>query len=906
MKKKFLLLLLSCVFVFASCIFASCKKNNKDSGDTNVGEYNPESVSSEVVVSTRTDGVKYAEDALGGESFLYRLKGSEVGILPNTNENSTPKIQSALERLKSEFNGGLLYLEKGVYKLNGQINLPVNTGIVGDWIAPVGEGVSSMTAGTVFEINFGVGTDSEEGHNAAITTAGNNMLKGITFGYSNQNAANLRKYPYTIANMGNKGFFLENLTFVNSYRGILINNQNVYTLKNIYMTALRSGVKINYNYDIPELYNVNISYKYWAQSGDMFKAPSATQIRAKTRLATAFSFGRVDWLYLDTTFVEGYEKAYYYYRNTSLSDDIKEANGQHLYMNCVDCKYGVYVDTTSAIGNIFTRCDLSVTGEGSAAVCFSEKVQVDATGSADYNTGYQFNSCKFTSDEGYGIYSNGRVVVNTTYCDFTDWGTSAIYALHGSYVTDNCTFADKPLDIDIASTNVQTFKVVNCTFDGEKNINNSLIGVENESQRFMDVTKQYSASIAKYSNERYVPAEIKEPNSKNIYYASDYGVVADGTMAGGGTDNTEALQHALNAAGANGGGYVVLDGGFYFVKNRLVVPNGVHLIGNAVSNRHFTERKESTTLITAYGKNKEKTDNGFITLKDNSALRGLCVFYPDQDCVNVVKYSPTVSVVGNNAQINKTTFVGGYINFYVTGENALISYARGLGLNAGFIAEGINSGRFEYMFFSINDWMKTWDNEVPNAPPEGWHARYPNFENDTFVFENCKNVTLYHSFSYAQGTGLRLEGNIENFHGIGVGIDMGRNSLIMNNSGSNNVFVNTEFASLENNILTGNSYTAETTFYASANWFSGNGVTSTIGGNGIVNVQQFHMQKGSFTVNGGTVNLQGLIADGLSGYVVCIGNAKGGCINSVGSINGFLVDGSSDNFTIENCTKRLF
>ena len=178
---------------------------------------------------------------------------------------------------------------------------------------------------------------------------------------------------------------------------------------------------------------------------------------------------------------------------------------------------------------------------------------------------------------------------------------------------------------------------------------------------------------------------------------------------------------------------------------------------------HFTERKESTTLITAYGKNKEKTDNGFITLKDNSALRGLCVFYPDQDCANVVKYSPTVSVVGNNTQINKTTFVGGYINFYVTGENALISYARGLGLNAGFIAEGIDSGRFEYMFFSINDWMKTWDNEVPNAPPEGWHARYPNFENDTFVFENCKNVTLYHSFSYAQGTGLRLEGNIENF-----------------------------------------------------------------------------------------------------------------------------------------------
>lgn len=899
MKKKILLLILS-IALIGTQLFT----NSGCGGDN--GNYNPEKVSSEVVASTRSDGVKHVQDTLGGESYLYRLKGSDVGIYPNTDENCTSKIQSALEKLSNDYKGGLLYLEKGTYKLGGQLSLPENTGIVGDWVAPVENNISKMTEGTVLSIDFGVGKDSEEASDAAIITMGNNLIKGITIGYPNQNANNLRKYPYTIANMQRHGFYIENVTFANSYRGILIKDQNVYTLSNIYMTALHKGITIHYNYDVPELYNVNISYKYWANSGGKFGSPTETQVRAKTRLATAFSFGRIDWMYLDSTFVEGYEKAYYYYRNTSLNDDIKEANGQNLYMSCEDCKYGLYIDTSSAIGNIYTRCDFSVTGEDSAAVYFSEKVQVDSTGSSDYNTAYQFNSCSFKSDLGYGLFSNGRVAVNATYCNFTNWGTDAVYALYGNFITDNCTFANGASDINIASENVQTFKVVNCTFEGEKNITNALSNVNFSQERFVDKTQNYSASIKKYDKEQYVPSKITEPKNKTVYYASDYGVIADGTMTGGGTDNTKSLQHALNAAGANGGGYVVLDGGYYLIKNRLVIPTGVHLIGNGVSNRHFISREKSTTLITGYGKDMEKTDHGFITLKDESALRNLCVYYPEQNCANPVKYSPTVSIVGKDTQVSKTIFVGGFVNFYVTGENTLISYARCLGLEAGLIAEGIESGRFEYMFFSINDWMKTWDNEVPNAPPENWYARYPNFENDSLVFKDCKNVTVYHSFSYGQGTGIRLEGNIENFHGIGVGVDMGRNSIIMNNSGTGNVFVNTEFASLDNNILANENYTGETSFYASSNWFSGNAVTSTFNGSGTINVQQFHMQKGSFTANNGTVNLQGIIADS-NGYVVAVGGAKGGIINSIGSISGFLTDGkANDNFIIENCSKRYF
>lgn len=912
-KKTWLIMALACLSAAAFTLGVGCRPNkggndSSDSGDGADG-YDPAAVSGEIVESTRTDGLTYIEDALGGKSYLVRFKGSDLNILPDTDENSAIRIQAALDRLDSEYGGGLLYLEKGTYIIGTALDLPRNTGIVGDWVAPEGENESKIIAGTVLDIRVGRGVDSTSRTDAAIKLYGNNLLSGLAIGYSEQSPAVMRKYPFTIANGHSVGVNIENLTLINSYRGILIDDQNVIKLKNIYMTALYEGIRDNYNYDVPTLYNINVSYRYWVMADSAFRAPSLDDARAITRTATAFLFGRVDWMYLDTAMVEGYEKAYYFYRNTSLFDDIRECNGQYMYMDCADCKYGIYVDTSSKIGNMFTRCSIQTTGADSAAVYFAPAVSKDANGALFYNTVYQFNSCTFKS-EGHGVKIDGNAVAQLTYCDFTDWQDNAINITAGSFVADHCTFADCSDDIDIAST-AQTAKIVNCVFEGQKQIKNGLEGAENAAERYIDVNGVYAADIAKYSEDRYYPSEITEPENKTVYYASDYGAVADGSLGGMGTDNTFAIQRALNAAGTHGGGYVVLDFGYYIVKERLVVPSGVHLVGNAAANRHFVGGKNAATLVTEYGKGKEKTDHAFITMEDDSALRNINVYYVDQDAVNIVKYSPTVAVSGDRVQVSQTIFIASYINFYVTGEDALIQYTRGLGLEAGCVTEGVNSGKFEYMFFSINDWMRIphWGNEMPNCPPEGFHARYPNFENDTFVFENCKDVTLYNSFSYAQGTGLRLEGKIEGFRGIGIGIDMGRNSLILNNSGRDNIFVNTQFTSYDNHILANDGFSGEVTLYVNVSFFSGPDVTSTINGTGTINVQQFHIQAGSFTANSGTVNLQGLVWDDMATYLlIYTDKVSGGAINCLGSINDrFLVDGTENpNFKVENSTKRRY
>ena len=101
MKKKVLISALILVLAISAIVVVVCCKKTTYSGNTDNGNYIPEEVESTLVETTRTDGVKYAEDALSGESFLYRAKGSDFGIVPNTNENLTAKIQIWLCKLNN-------------------------------------------------------------------------------------------------------------------------------------------------------------------------------------------------------------------------------------------------------------------------------------------------------------------------------------------------------------------------------------------------------------------------------------------------------------------------------------------------------------------------------------------------------------------------------------------------------------------------------------------------------------------------------------------------------------------------------------------------------------------------------------------------------------------------------------
>jgi hypothetical protein len=109
-------------------------------------------------------------------------------------------------------------------------------------------------------------------------------------------------------------------------------------------------------------------------------------------------------------------------------------------------------------------------------------------------------------------------------------------------------------------------------------------------------------------------------NAKN----APYGAVGNGT-----NDDTAAIQAALNAAAAAGGGVVYLPTGNYLVGSHLVVPPQTSLVGvwRAVT---ANSQNLGTTLLAVEGAG---STNGtpFITLQgNNSTLEGVTIFYPKQ------------------------------------------------------------------------------------------------------------------------------------------------------------------------------------------------------------------------------------------------------------------------------------
>ena len=111
---------------------------------------------------------------------------------------------------------------------------------------------------------------------------------------------------------------------------------------------------------------------------------------------------------------------------------------------------------------------------------------------------------------------------------------------------------------------------------------------------------------------------IPKPASNKIFnVVADYKADRTGT-----TDSTSAIQNALNAAKANGGGIVYLPAGRYIVKGSLTVDKGIMLLGASYYGLGCNTRG---SIIFAYSSTKE-----LITITgQKSGVVGITVVYPE-------------------------------------------------------------------------------------------------------------------------------------------------------------------------------------------------------------------------------------------------------------------------------------
>lgn len=179
----------------------------------------------------------------------------------------------------------------------------------------------------------------------------------------------------------------------------------------------------------------------------------------------------------------------------------------------------------------------------------------------------------------------------------------------------------------------------------------------------------------------------------------------------GKTDDTEAIQTALNDVEA--GGIVYIPAGKYVIKGRLLIPAQCALVGDW---EKPVGKAEGTILMSYYGKGND-SDYPFITMENSSSMKGISIFYPEQNAENIQKYPYSVAMYGVSCTIDRLTLYNSYngINTHaVNGSAQHLSNIYGTPLNNA-ITMDINLEVSEISNVSFN--QSYWANSgFDNAP----------------------------------------------------------------------------------------------------------------------------------------------------------------------------------------------
>jgi hypothetical protein len=184
--------------------------------------------------------------------------------------------------------------------------------------------------------------------------------------------------------------------------------------------------------------------------------------------------------------------------------------------------------------------------------------------------------------------------------------------------------------------------------------------------------------------------------------ARQHGAKGDGT-----TDDTKALQAALNAA-ATAGPMCYVPAGHYRLEGALTVPPGVTLCGASGGVPH-SEHPIGTVLL-AFGGRGQAEGEPLITLKPNGVVRNLIIHYPEQTLPEVAPYPWSIRADGELCQILDITLTNPYQAIDVGSkwnELHLVRNVFACPLKIGvYIDQCTDIGRIENVHFNPNFWTR--------------------------------------------------------------------------------------------------------------------------------------------------------------------------------------------------------
>ena len=248
----------------------------------------------------------------------------------------------------------------------------------------------------------------------------------------------------------------------------------------------------------------------------------------------------------------------------------------------------------------------------------------------------------------------------------------------------------------------------------------------------------------------------------------DFGAKGDGE-----TDDTMAVQKALDTAGEAGGGVVHLPRGQYRFLGHLNVPTGVTLKGmwqsvpahNGIRDRGLPKpTDDGTTLLVTEGANQEST-TPFLTLNTNSTLRGVVLYYPDQKLDDApVPYPWAIAMRGKNPAVIDVEMLNPFNGIDATkNERHLIRNVHGQPLRRGVFVDSIyDIGRIENVHF--NPWWSL------NPKLAEWQRTH----GEAFIFGRSDWQYVLNTFCFGYNVGYKFtqsEAGVCNGNFLGIGAD---------------------------------------------------------------------------------------------------------------------------------------
>ena len=253
----------------------------------------------------------------------------------------------------------------------------------------------------------------------------------------------------------------------------------------------------------------------------------------------------------------------------------------------------------------------------------------------------------------------------------------------------------------------------------------------------------------------------------DLYSVLDFGAKGDGE-----TDDTAAFQKAMDTVGQKGGGVVYAPRGNYFFAGHLNVPRAVTLKGvwesvpahNGLRDPGGSKpTDDGTTFLVTEGGGSE-AGAPFITLHDNSTLKGVVLYYPDQKPdEEPLAYPWAIALRGKNPAVLAVELLNPYNGIDATrNERHLIRDVQGQPLRRGISVDDIyDIGRIEDVHF--NPWW--------SLQPRLFHWQEKHGEAFTFARSDWEYV--FNTFCYGYAVGYKFvkshSGDCNgNFLGIGA------------------------------------------------------------------------------------------------------------------------------------------